>query len=511
MVRRQDARGSTLLDFDKRERKPPHTEVDRGRFRGALVFAAVGDALGWPTEFLKPGASAKPAFDLPLRNYVSWNKTVGGKWWGYTDTIAAGDYSDDTQLTLSVARSIADSGIFEPRTFAYLELPLWLQYERGGGRSIKAAAHSLVSRRVEWSQNFYHNDVVDYRTAGANGAAMRNLPISLVAVADVDTLIRASFQNAIITHGHPRAILGAVVIGLATHFALNSPESVRPSDLVEFVCSQIKRVRSVASASPEIREWIARWDSTITSRETGFETTFDSIASEAINLVSAIPEYLTRPIDDFYRFSGALRPETKGSGVATVACGIFMFLKFQDRPEEGLLEAVNELGSDTDTIAGFMGGLLGANQGMKVIPGRLLGALQDRTFIVSTADRLHTIATGRSAGSYTAEFRFGKEAAYLKILAWEIGLHEMFWDAISIGGKIVHPALGRGTITDKLIREMSRPAYVAKIMKVSFDSGQTCIFHSRVQDSQRITESLARDVVHELELGSSIPGTQAHR
>ena len=107
------------------------------RFEGALLCSTVGDALGWPTEFLKPTNGHKPQFRLPVKDFVSWEKLVGGKWWGYDERIGQGEYSDDTQLTLAVARSIAETGQFEPGRFAYEELPLWLQYERGGGKSVK--------------------------------------------------------------------------------------------------------------------------------------------------------------------------------------------------------------------------------------------------------------------------------------------------------------------------------------------------------------------------------------
>src|SRR6266480_4743989 len=70
------------------------------RFEGALLCSTVGDALGWPTEFLKQTNGHRPSFSLPVKDFVSWEKLVGGKWWGYDERIGQGEYSDDTQLTL---------------------------------------------------------------------------------------------------------------------------------------------------------------------------------------------------------------------------------------------------------------------------------------------------------------------------------------------------------------------------------------------------------------------------
>ncbi|HZU03318.1 MAG TPA: ADP-ribosylglycohydrolase family protein [Ktedonobacteraceae bacterium] len=89
-------------------------------------------------------ATANRRFEVPLRSFIEWKKLVGGKWWGYEEVIEPGAYSDDTQLALAVSRCIAETGDFEPERFAYEELPLWLQYERGGGRSVKTAAKPFI-------------------------------------------------------------------------------------------------------------------------------------------------------------------------------------------------------------------------------------------------------------------------------------------------------------------------------------------------------------------------------
>ena len=44
------------------------------RFEGALLCSTVGDALGWPTEFLKPTNGHRPQFRLPVKDFVSWEK-----------------------------------------------------------------------------------------------------------------------------------------------------------------------------------------------------------------------------------------------------------------------------------------------------------------------------------------------------------------------------------------------------------------------------------------------------
>jgi len=463
------------------------------RFCGAMVFSAIGDALGWPTEFLKERPSRTPPFTLPLRDFVSWQKFVGGRWWGYRDEIAPGEYSDDTQLTLAIARSISSSGEFEPRRFAYSEFPLWLHYERGGGRSIKTAARTLIRRKVDWLHNFYKQGAVDYRMAGANGAAMRNLPIALVSFADEKRLLRDSFFNAIISHGHPRGILGTLLLGLAVRYALIEREK-KIESLVEYLREAIERVGQSLAGDENVDAWVETWEKRGKAARGTFKKLFAETRSEAHEYLGAIRDFMNKPIKDYYEFVGALNPSTKGSGLGTVCVAIYLFLRSNENPDEVVYDAANMLGSDTDTIASFVGALVGAHYGTDVIPKHLWEKIQDREYLAKTASRLHAVASGKVLEQRASGAEPDQKEAYLRILAWEIGLHEMFWDAIDVGGSVVHPTLGRGIIRGKEVREIAREGYVAKLIRIQFDCGQSCIFHSRVENNDKVSESLAKAV-----------------
>jgi len=467
------------------------------RFEGALLCSTVGDALGWPTEFLKQTNGHRPSFSLPVKDFVSWEKLVGGKWWGYDERIGQGEYSDDTQLTLAVARSIAETGQFEPERFAYEELPLWLQYERGGGKSVKTAARRLVGKNADWQSNFYKQHDLDYRTAGANGAAMRDLPIALVNVNHDSRLIKDSFLNAIITHGHPRAILGAILFALAVKYALTASHGIPIASLVKYLSEGMNNTGKVIAGDDRITLWIRRWEQE--KGEKSFRQSFMQTYQEALNYLKSIDQYVSSDAKSYYTFVGALEPLTKGSGLATVCVAVYLFLKYLEEPETALITAANMLGSDTDTIGVFLGSLLGAYHGMKAVPTHLFAQVQDRDYLLKTAKRLHAIAVGEKADFVAENRTVQRTDAYYRILAWEIGLHEMFWDALREGGTVVHPALGRGTITKQEVKPIKRDDYVAKLIHVKFDCGQSCTFHSRVEHNERISESLAKEVARALQ------------
>ena len=97
--------------------------------RGAMLATAIGDALGWPNEL----RSKNKAKNFKVNDYfVEWTRRCNKPCY-HDEKILLGEYSDDTQMTLSVARSLI-TGNWE-KFLIEKELPFWLKYERGGGRA----------------------------------------------------------------------------------------------------------------------------------------------------------------------------------------------------------------------------------------------------------------------------------------------------------------------------------------------------------------------------------------
>ena len=183
----------------------------------------------------------------------------------------------------------------------------------------------------------------------------------------------------------------------------------------------------------------------------------------------------------YYQVTGALSKATRGSGLSTVFVAIYLFLKYINDPQKALNVSVNTIGSDTDTIANFVGGLFGAYYGLNIIPNGLLKQLQDSEYILKLARRLYSIAIGETLKEPLSTIKTDRRDYFLLIDAWKIGLYQMFWDALDEGAILTHPILGKGKIIRKETKQLFRQDYVAKIIEVSFDCGQTCVFHSRVK------------------------------
>jgi hypothetical protein len=205
------------------------------RIAGALIGSAAADALGWITEFVRgPEHMRKIYRSDRVTEYRSWQKATGGRFNTYIDYISAGQYSDDTQLTLAVARSLQSDGSVDVHHLAKVEFPLWLDYARGAGSTITGAARALQRRSANWNSNFFtykHRGATqDYRDAGANGAAMRVAPVALANVNDQERMVMAILERFWVLCSSLRQFEAALWRGLRSKrtSSLTSWTSLRP-------------------------------------------------------------------------------------------------------------------------------------------------------------------------------------------------------------------------------------------------------------------------------------------
>ena len=146
-------------------------EERRLRVRGSAIWAAYGDSLGWISELADEAGLRRRIGLSKLSEPLEWTRRIGGRF-GITTTIPKGCYSDDSQLRLATGRAIGPDG-FDVEAFAKVELPVWLSYALGGGKSTTSAAERLAnSRRSQW----YNNTFKGWCNSGGNGAAMRIQP-----------------------------------------------------------------------------------------------------------------------------------------------------------------------------------------------------------------------------------------------------------------------------------------------------------------------------------------------
>ena len=149
---------------------------------GTFLGAAVGDALGWPQENrsrIVGGNSARQVEPAP--RFRDWVRNGGTRFATYKDPVRAGEYSDDTQLLMAVARSCL-RGHQWWQWFATVEMPQWPLYQRGGGGAVLRAARAWTKGRPPWiAQDAKEISAAQrYFDAGGNGVAMRIAPHAIL-------------------------------------------------------------------------------------------------------------------------------------------------------------------------------------------------------------------------------------------------------------------------------------------------------------------------------------------
>ena len=444
----------------------------KDKITGVLLGSAVADALGWPTEFIKTKAQLKRLHDIDeVRDFIPWEKRTGGRFNAYIDYIQPGEYSDDTQLTLSSARSIHADGSFNGDHFAKTELRHWVSYARGAGATVTRAARAATRKRTTWDSNFFtyrsKGKQTSYVEAGANGAAMRVAPVVLANTEDESLMIRAVWENAIVTHGHPRAILGALVYAKALHILVKDQSSDQKVfiEALEHFLNEL----SLEDLPDVIVGWMGRWQQHAGS---SFLDLFEQTRQEVRILLTKVSDR-DIPLHDLYSLMGCFDPKTKGSGTATVAAALSLFLRHGGNFERAVVTAINMLGSDTDTIAAMAAGLICARQGQMAIPDKWANAMQDYGYFIRVADALTRISKREATGNdlVVDHKREQFEDRDVVSLSSNRKIHK--------GLRVTHPLFGLGWVTDVNSQEIRRRRGGTMLLaKAAFDSGQSCVFRS---------------------------------
>ena len=458
-----------------------------------ILGGAIADSMGWITEFVKTKATLKKyTGSVWLDRYVSWQKKTGGRFNTYIDHISAGDYSDDTQLALCLARSIDANGELNARYFMKVELPLWMQYARGAGRTITAAAKAASRKSATWNANFfsykYGKNVVDYRDSGANGAAMRVAPLAIANVQSADDEFQLQlWKNAIITHGHPRAIIGSLVIAECLRRVLREDGLAAP----RFFDDLTKWVRELRLPQDHhVRSWVNKWNSV--GRD--FEALFKITKREMVEALIIASESRDRPVPEIAKDLGCYAPSTRGSGLATTAVALALFYRYGGNYEKCIEQAVNMLGTDTDTIAAMAGALTGAYCGTSAFPESWGFKVQDFNYFHRVGEALARIGTKRAKGWDLGPQPDTSNAHILNLSDIENYAKDQ---------RVSHPIFGLGSIRSVHSQEIRRRGGgMITLVDIDFDMGQSIRLRSRPRllhaDDIQVEIARSRDVAIEV-------------
>ncbi|WIC89227.1 hydrolase [Streptomyces phage Bogota] len=191
------------------------TAEQMDRARGVLLGCAVGDALGVPFEF-KPAQDFGPE-DLPL------GMPGGGPF-----NFAPGEWSDDTQMSLCIARAAWDGLDLSGGKGLERVAKAFLGWYRGGPKDVGGQVSSVLggARGKGW-KGLAAKAAARYIAApngsAGNGSLMRTAPVALRHLDNPKKLTAAARKVSALTHADPdcldactlwvHAIRGAVLQG----------------------------------------------------------------------------------------------------------------------------------------------------------------------------------------------------------------------------------------------------------------------------------------------------------
>jgi ADP-ribosylglycohydrolase len=341
------------------------------RIRGSLIGGAIGDALGYPVEFIYSYEEIQKRYGERGITRLDTNQ----HWLGEDEQVGKAVVSDDTQMTLFTANGLLNAkrqksnmkyGICRAYIEWYLtQVGKWsnkykdcwiaripeLNKRRAPGNTCMSSLYAIYSGREPMNNS------------KGCGGVMRIAPIPLYAAVDnrmdISDADKLAGDAAEITHQHP---LGFISAALMSHVIYRLALDIEPTkdSMKRYIMEGVAELHRLYNAYHNDVERMAE------------------LAERAIFLID----------------NGKTDLENIGhlgegwTGEEALAIALYCALKHFDSFEEAMIAAVNH-GGDSDSTGAVTGNILGAAVGYEAIPQFYKDDLEMHDLILHMADDLY--------------------------------------------------------------------------------------------------------------------------
>lgn len=334
------------------------TPVINDKCYAGILLAAIGDALGWPYENPRRISNLE---ELQPGYFHNWFRRMGSR--GITmktlEPLEKGNYSDDTQMTLMTLRSLLSQN---ENAHFIKELIYFLHYQRGGGRSVKSSAKAYLENSTPW----FHESCKNYFTARSNGGMMRQFPIVIQHRNDtsLESLLFHIAHHGLLTHGHPEAVIGTMIIGLLQFYALHKSKETTFLEYIDYIEEQ-DALWSTLPIDAFPKDFHQQYKKIIGQN---YELTWQNTVTEYMTTLFKLKDDLIHQTDIRTILSKFhIHNRNRGYGISTVLSVLYYLEYYYKNPIEGFIACTTNSSIDCDTSASILGSILGARYGSSII------------------------------------------------------------------------------------------------------------------------------------------------
>lgn len=357
----------------------------QNKCRGSLIGGAIGDAFGYPVEFVNSFEEIKAKYDD--NGIVEYDMSYPWLDQKFDEAL----FSDDTQMTLYTAEGLLEAErngkTFVPTICnAYL---IWFGHQVG--KKVKASYDSELSKIDELNQRrapgntclsallSIYSGKEPMNSSKGCGGIMRVAPVGLYGVShgwSLEETARLAGEVAELTHLHPLSTYSSAAMAVIVKLCVSAENTIDKAAFNGIVERSLEVVSDVYGPDAPAMD------------------DFKKLIRKALRLE-----------DNLLRDWEIIENGLGGGWVAeeTLAIAIFSVIRHIDDFNGCMICAVNH-GGDSDSTGAVAGNIIGAILGYDAIPEKFTKSIQLKLLIISMADNLTQYADSPNHDSQSCGF-----------------------------------------------------------------------------------------------------------